>query len=395
MASMLSRAICILIVLIVAAAVAKHFGAGAAHPPVTAAVMGSSHGQQPEAFTDAPGGVDATAQSGQSRVPGRRLVDQGQGIIADACQVGMQGGMNYAMNGYTYMEKHPSKPNTCVFLDNAYEPAIMDANLASCNNNHPIMGAEPQFIREARRESVDGRMRCVVELHPNKTADEYGEFEKRLRGSTLRRSAKYLQLKGQYDELKGRYDALQIQVNGARDQLKSVTDQVTAQQQTNGALDAQISSTRSQVEAAKQRLEALPRLVEQARQGRLASESGQVGSSAPGSCPRPPEWCTHPGATNQQKDCMGNGVAGDQVCTDTAGRRGTILRSDNCTPIWPNATGCGGGSAGAVQAQAPQAPQCNPEYGQCVPSPNGGYWRYIKYPDAPGCPRSDYYACTP
>jgi hypothetical protein len=57
-------------------------------------------------------------------------------------------------------------------------------------------------------------------------------------------------------------------------------------------------------------------------------------------CQRPGAWCGHGGATYRAVDCLGNGVAGDHLCEDTAGNRGTILRSDNCVSVWPSATGC-------------------------------------------------------
>lgn len=57
-------------------------------------------------------------------------------------------------------------------------------------------------------------------------------------------------------------------------------------------------------------------------------------------CTRPDKWCGHNGATYRAVDCLGDGVVGDHICTDTTGRRGTILRSDNCTSAWPNASGC-------------------------------------------------------
>lgn len=54
-------------------------------------------------------------------------------------------------------------------------------------------------------------------------------------------------------------------------------------------------------------------------------------------CPRPNGWCAHPGSTYKNGDCIGDGVQGDHLCWDTAGQRGTILRSNGCKSEWPNA----------------------------------------------------------
>jgi hypothetical protein len=53
-------------------------------------------------------------------------------------------------------------------------------------------------------------------------------------------------------------------------------------------------------------------------------------------CPRPKDWCTH-GAKYQAVDCVGNGVLGDHVCTDAAGKRGMISRATKCKNDWPSA----------------------------------------------------------
>ncbi len=65
--------------------------------------------------------------------------------------------------------------------------------------------------------------------------------------------------------------------------------------------------------------------------GRASASSGLVDAS----CERPDSWCTHEGAKFQQVDCDGSGVG--WVCTDLKGNRGTLLPSNKCEPVWPNA----------------------------------------------------------
>jgi len=54
-------------------------------------------------------------------------------------------------------------------------------------------------------------------------------------------------------------------------------------------------------------------------------------------CPRPKGWCTHPGSTYKAGDCIGDGIQGDHFCWDKSGSRGSIMRTNNCKSIWPNA----------------------------------------------------------
>jgi len=54
-------------------------------------------------------------------------------------------------------------------------------------------------------------------------------------------------------------------------------------------------------------------------------------------CKRPDGWCGHAGSTYKNGDCIGDGVQGDHICYDTAGNRGTILRSNGCSSVWPDA----------------------------------------------------------
>jgi hypothetical protein len=55
------------------------------------------------------------------------------------------------------------------------------------------------------------------------------------------------------------------------------------------------------------------------------------------SCSRPGGWCSHAGSSYSQVDCIGNGSYGDHLCTDNMGQRGSILRTNGCSSIWPNA----------------------------------------------------------
>jgi hypothetical protein len=61
----------------------------------------------------------------------------------------------------------------------------------------------------------------------------------------------------------------------------------------------------------------------------------------PQRCARPPGWCTHAGARFREVDCRGDGVKGDLVCEDDAGRTGMISRDSGCANVWPSAQLCG------------------------------------------------------
>jgi hypothetical protein len=54
-------------------------------------------------------------------------------------------------------------------------------------------------------------------------------------------------------------------------------------------------------------------------------------------CIRPQGWCSHPGSVYKNVDRVGDGVMGDHICLDDKGNTGTILRTNNCQSLWPNA----------------------------------------------------------
>lgn len=53
-------------------------------------------------------------------------------------------------------------------------------------------------------------------------------------------------------------------------------------------------------------------------------------------CGRPGAWCSHAGSILDYMDCDDDGQI-DLACTDIDGRRGTILSSQGCFPVWPSA----------------------------------------------------------
>lgn len=54
-------------------------------------------------------------------------------------------------------------------------------------------------------------------------------------------------------------------------------------------------------------------------------------------CKRPKDFCTHPGSKYTAVDCLGNGVMGDHICTDSKGNKGMISRANACKVEWPTA----------------------------------------------------------
>jgi hypothetical protein len=69
----------------------------------------------------------------------------------------------------------------------------------------------------------------------------------------------------------------------------------------------------------------------------VSSLSTSIPVSIKQACSRPDGWCTHDGSSYRQVDCIGDGVVGDHLCTDNTGQRGTVLRNNGCSSIWPDA----------------------------------------------------------
>jgi hypothetical protein len=91
--------------------------------------------------------------------------------------------------------------------------------------------------------------------------------------------------------------------------------------------------------------------------GSVVSVSGATAAAASTACARPAVWCTHGGAEYSLFDCDGDGIA-DPYCEDSAGRTYSVLSSQGCERVGPNAQ-CQTITPTAMPTHVPTAHACD------------------------------------
>jgi hypothetical protein len=148
----------------------------------------------------------------------------GASVIDTACQALTSDGSQYVMHGIPYLKKHPTEPNTCVFVRNAEDNAIMTASRATgCAPGHECLFADNDkeantvvdaslsactssgFLGDegagvvASVQPSEGY--CVVTLNHGLGRDRYEQYEQGARTRTLQRTPPYLALDAAYQKV--------------------------------------------------------------------------------------------------------------------------------------------------------------------------------------------------
>eukprot|EP00798_Chlamydomonas_sp_ICE-L_P017741 gene17741-24101_t len=151
------------------------------------------------------------------------LTPMGDSMVDDACGADIVNGGRFVMRGYPYMTKHPSANNLCIFMQNQYDDTVMDSQLNQCKRSAPFFD-DAKTVTGVSVQQIDGLDRCVVEMTPNKSIDDYMAYEKKARDETLMKTKLYLALKAKYDALMAKFIILTEEVRVLEVELKKVQD---------------------------------------------------------------------------------------------------------------------------------------------------------------------------
>jgi hypothetical protein len=152
------------------------------------------------------------------------LNKEGDYNMDDSCAVDASGNTKYVMHGNTYLQRHPTDPNTCMLRNGLREPAIMDDRLAMCSSGQVPLQSHG-VVSSMRTEAVEGRERCVLRMQTGKDQGTYRDYERGTRVALIKLTTKYLELKRMYDILLAQYEEVMRQTRQAENDLADLNTQ--------------------------------------------------------------------------------------------------------------------------------------------------------------------------
>jgi predicted nucleic acid-binding Zn-ribbon protein len=172
----------------------------------------------------------------------------GESAINTACTVDVsdQPGGQYRVRGFTYLERHPTARNACVFRDNAYDVGLMDESFSQCSRAgylHDDAVVDSIGVSE-HDVPGEGRRMCVLKFKAPLRADQMTRYETAVRDRAIR-------LSPAFKALEDRKRGLEAEAASLGEEAKGLRDQTVEQSRKADALEA----GRRDLEAQNERLQ--------------------------------------------------------------------------------------------------------------------------------------------
>jgi hypothetical protein len=139
-----------------------------------------------ESFSEGRAVVDPNANE--------NLNAQGEGIINDACTVAVSDANEpHRLRGFTYLERHPRKANTCIFRANKYDVRLMDARMSQCSKEGYLYDSSVVDSIGVSEGDVygEGRKMCEIAFKAPSTTRALVDYQTSVRTKALQLTPAY------------------------------------------------------------------------------------------------------------------------------------------------------------------------------------------------------------
>jgi hypothetical protein len=150
---------------------------------------------------------------------------EGERRISDACVVKVLDSREpYYMDGFAYLERHPTQTNTCFFRDHESQRDVMDMRPGSSGRNscgRTGFLSDANVTQSVAPAVVNNKERCVVRFK-TPTSAQVAEYEDNVRKESITLTAKYQGLEREHNVAKARLDTLKDRIEQRKGVLTHV-----------------------------------------------------------------------------------------------------------------------------------------------------------------------------